>query len=59
MILDADWNQKVVIVHFFDILPSHYHWLLMCRFLKMDPENYACKWLIEVEESQIWTKHQV
>lgn len=54
MIFDAYWNKKVIIVHFFDILPSHYHWLLMCRFLQTAKTKDACKlsWML------LRTKHQ-
>lgn len=48
MIFNAYWNKKVIIVHFFDILPSHYHWLLMCRFLQTAKTKVACRlsWML-------------
>ena len=51
MILDAYWNQEVIIVHFLDILPSYYHWLLVCRFLQIAKTNNTRKWLVDVTEN--------
>lgn len=53
MILDAYWNQEVVVVHFLNILASYYHRLLVGRFLQMAKSKDACTWVHEVQTRQI------